>query len=98
MSETSVELLSDFDYDSEDIGWSDDDYDETPGFEPVTELPPKPSAKKISAFFMIVDRETGEPKKLNADGSGAADFCLLSLILFCVQLRRSVGENQAASS
>ena len=51
MSETSVELLSDFDYDSEDIGWSDDDYDETPGFEPVTELPPKPSAKKISAFF-----------------------------------------------
>ena len=72
MSDTVVELLSDFDYDSEDFGVPDDDYDQTPGFEPETKLPPKPSTKKILSFFTIIDRETGEPKKLNADGSGTA--------------------------
>jgi len=69
MAEPLVEILSSSASDAENSESSDEEYSEAPEFGPERALS-KPSAN-ISSYFTIVDKQTGEPKRINADGSGA---------------------------
>ena len=52
--------------------------------------PPLLCPKRIEQFFPIVDKETGVPKTLTADGKGDAHIATCQFFTCCLQLQGSV--------